>query len=84
MGKAADNERLKLDAAFYNNLAVGLFVGGAFLPAFGIYQNIPFADLLSGHPPSKYWGIVIGTIFSFLLAWLFRTVALDKLKKIKD
>lgn len=32
MGKAADNEKRKLEAAFCNNIAVGLFIGGVFLP----------------------------------------------------
>lgn len=32
MGKAADNERIKLKATFYNNLAVATFVGGGVLP----------------------------------------------------
>jgi hypothetical protein len=32
MGKATDNEHLKLSANRYNNLAVGLLLGGAFIP----------------------------------------------------
>jgi hypothetical protein len=34
MGKAADNEQLKIKATFWNNLGVGLCVGGFFLPLF--------------------------------------------------
>lgn len=84
MGKASHNERLKLEAAFYNNIGVGLAVGGVLLPTFGLYQNFPLADLFSAHTPEKYWPIFIGTVIAFLLAWLFRRLADDMLKKIKD
>ena len=36
MGRAADNERIKLEAAFYNNIGIGLFVAGAVVPYFAI------------------------------------------------
>ncbi len=39
MGKAADNERLRLQATFFNGLAVACFVAGLF---------IPYLALLSG------------------------------------
>jgi H+/Cl- antiporter ClcA len=32
MGKAARNEILKLQAAFFNNIAVGVMIGGVLLP----------------------------------------------------
>jgi hypothetical protein len=55
MGKAADNERLKLKATFYNNLAVGSTVGGVLIPLFGLYQNKPlsvlFAPFFTFPPP---------------------------------
>jgi hypothetical protein len=41
MGKAADNEKRKLQATFYNNLAVGVSLGGALLPALAFYQGWP-------------------------------------------
>jgi hypothetical protein len=37
--KAARNERKKLAAAFMNNLAVGIAVGGAFLPLFALFNR---------------------------------------------
>lgn len=39
MGKAADNERHKLRATFYNNLSVGLFLGGVFIPYLALTQR---------------------------------------------
>jgi hypothetical protein len=38
MGKAADNERIKLDAAFYNNIAVGTVIAGVLAPYFAFFQ----------------------------------------------
>jgi hypothetical protein len=35
MGKAARNEILKLEATYFNNIAVAFFVGGFILPACG-------------------------------------------------
>jgi hypothetical protein len=32
MGKTAENERLKLRATFYNNVAAGLLIGGLLIP----------------------------------------------------
>jgi hypothetical protein len=32
MGKAADNERIKLRATFYNNISVGCFLTGFLVP----------------------------------------------------
>ncbi len=34
MGKAADNEKCKLRATFYNNVAVGCVIAGAAIPYF--------------------------------------------------
>ena len=41
MGKAARNERVKLDATFLNNLAVGLVLAGIFLPLFSLFRSTP-------------------------------------------
>lgn len=39
MGKAADNEKIKIKAAFSNNVAVGLLVATFFVPAFALLFN---------------------------------------------
>jgi len=41
MGKAADNERIKLRATWYNNVSVGLFVAGVFVPYLTLFQKLP-------------------------------------------
>jgi hypothetical protein len=40
MGKAADNERVKLSAMFWNNLAVGAALTGVIGPGFGLLRLI--------------------------------------------
>jgi hypothetical protein len=39
MGKAADNERIKLQATWLNNVSVGLAVAGVFVPYLAFVQN---------------------------------------------
>jgi hypothetical protein len=39
MGKAAKNEAIKLAATFFNNLSVGLFLAGVFIPYLGFLQG---------------------------------------------
>jgi hypothetical protein len=40
MGKAADNETIKLTAAFWNNLSVGMSVGGVFVAYLVLFQRV--------------------------------------------
>jgi hypothetical protein len=40
MGKAADNERLKLRGTFFNNISVGILLIGIVTPIAGFYQYI--------------------------------------------
>ena len=39
MGKAANNERIKLKAMYFNNISVGLLVAGALIPYLAIAQR---------------------------------------------
>lgn len=51
MGKAADNERLRLRAIFFTNLSVACFVAGLFIPYFALLrgwgQSIGFFQALA-------------------------------------
>jgi hypothetical protein len=38
MGKAAENERIKLGATWYNNLSVALTFTGVLIPVFSLYK----------------------------------------------
>jgi hypothetical protein len=39
MGKAADNERIKLSATLRNNISVGLVIGGVAIPLLAVYSK---------------------------------------------
>jgi hypothetical protein len=41
MGKAAENERIKLRATWFNNLSVGLTVAGVLVPYLALPQRFP-------------------------------------------
>src|SRR5262249_11749800 len=47
MGKAANNERAKLRAVFWNNLGVGVLLGAYFLPLFSLYLGTLPSDTFS-------------------------------------
>ncbi len=89
MGKAADNERIKLTATYFNNLAVGLFVAGSAVPYFVFFAR--FAEIVAtfrktGQPTSG-WPLLaafVGMIAAFLLALLFRHVADLEIQKLED
>jgi hypothetical protein len=56
MGKAAENERIKLRATFLNNIAVGLAITGILVPyltfiqgASSLYFRVIFDDFLAGN-----------------------------------
>jgi hypothetical protein len=51
MGKAADNERIKLRATFLNNCSVALIVGGAFIPVLSLYGRLP--EMAANSHPTK-------------------------------
>jgi len=93
MGRAADNERIKLEAAFYNNIGIGLFVAGAVVPYFAIWRPISdfFYALATGirplPPPTEESSILFPTIgialTAFVLALAFRFVADRKIKRLQ-
>jgi hypothetical protein len=94
MGKAAENERIKLRATFYNNLAVGLALAGVLIPYLGFIQSggsrefVVISDaLLAGHiaPLTDGQGFAA---FAFVLALasaaIFRYWASTTAAKIQD
>jgi hypothetical protein len=44
--KSANNEQIKLQATFFNNLAVGSYIAGAVAPAAPFYQKFPLVDII--------------------------------------
>jgi hypothetical protein len=93
MGKATDNERIKLRATFFNNLAVGLILAGVLIPYLGILDSGKFdnsdaviRDFLAGNISTH--GPVLLKIFTFLVvifcAAILRYAAVIELQKLQD
>jgi hypothetical protein len=78
MGKAANNERIKLSATAYNNISVAVFAAGAVLPCFVyIVQEVPFFSRKGLLGAAASLGALLFSIF-------FRFLADRKIQKIKD
>jgi hypothetical protein len=92
MGKAAENERIKLKATFLNNIAAGLFVAGVFGPFLAIIQGglphvyVMFNDFRSGNI-SQYGPLGLKALASCTAifgAALFRHGARTEIAKLQD
>ena len=81
MGKMARNEKLKLRAAYFNNIAVALFAGGFVLPAVWVMQH-PAAvhDSLS----LEAAGYILGGIGAIILSLYVHRTAENVLNDIED
>lgn len=79
MGKAADGERAKLRAAFFNNLAVGIFVAGVLVPSFTLTLN-GGVYLFS----SEGYRALTVMVFGFIVAFVSRRMADYCAKHIPD
>jgi hypothetical protein len=63
MGKAADSERAKLRAAFFNNVAAGSFVAGILVPS--ITLTLQKADLNSEGGHRAFVALVCAFVIGF-------------------
>lgn len=87
MGKAAKNESRKLEATFYNNLAVGIGLTGFFVPYLFIFQEWINATFLVGSVAAnieKYGAIALGTTLAAVIGHLFREAAQRTIREIED
>ena len=83
MGKAARNERVKLDATFLNNLAVGLVLAGIFLPLFSLFRSTP--DEILPFVFSVTGVLAIAGLYNFLgRIPIFSQAARKEIAKIED
>jgi hypothetical protein len=83
MGKAAENERLKLHATFCNNLAVGILITVMVVPIFALYSS-PYAEMpVSKTALKDFYYPVLGVVVGVSLAISLRMVALSFLRRIK-
>jgi hypothetical protein len=83
MGKAAENEKLKLRATFANNVSVALVAAGAFLPIITVIARF---DELVEQGRSKALTVVLlfgaAGCVAFLIAWMMHRSALAIADKI--
>jgi formate/nitrite transporter FocA (FNT family) len=87
MGKAALVERLKLAAAFYNNVGAGLLVAGMFVPLLNLMQAETTWQSLTRdlkEPPFRVF-VALGIMcVASTLAWCLRDKADEIAKAIPD
>jgi hypothetical protein len=93
MGKAAENERIKLGATFYNNLAVGSTITGLLVPYLTLVQGtfearFMLADFLHGNFSQSQLGPLayklLAMFGAFMCAAIFRGAADHQVAKIQD
>ena len=87
MGKAADNERIRLRATFYNNLSVGCLVAGALVPYVALGRvlaalnrtgQIPYAEI------RNFVAVIFGVALAGLASWWMRKIADSIIQEIPD
>jgi uncharacterized membrane protein len=95
MTKAADNERHKLRAAFFNNMAVGMVLAGILLPYLALVSKANEMNEWLGHVitgtvviSQADWQRIIVAVLPFVLAFwaarYFRKWADQEVAKITD
>jgi hypothetical protein len=93
MGKAADNETIKLTAAFWNNLSVGMSIGGVFVAYLALFQRVLESrptleaikdDVFQSPDVRKLVGGLIAIALALGLSAQFRRQALREIAKIQD
>jgi len=80
MGKAADNEQTKIVATFLNNMSVGLYLGGGFLPVLSLYRY-PLPSLADWR---DYLLPVLGSLLLVIFGSMAHRRAIKVLEKIED
>jgi hypothetical protein len=94
MGKAADNERIKLRATWDNNVSIGLFLGGAIIPYLALGQNPELQQKLYDWGHGKYqptdmdgrklFVVAAALVIALATSWIFRVTAHREIQKIQD
>jgi hypothetical protein len=83
MGKVADNEVIKLRAAFLNNCSVGLIVGGAFVPILSMYGPIP-EIIIGGYTIRSLLLTDIAAVSAVAVGFYLRWRAAKVIAKLSD
>jgi len=81
MGKAADNERAKLWATFYNNLAVGTALTGFIIPYLAIFGTTSSGPSILS---VEIWRAMLTLLFAAGLTAFLRALAHSYAGQVKD
>ena len=85
MGKAAENEKIKLRANFESNVAVAVLTGGVALPFLALYAHYDtFFGADSGRNAFSSFLLLVGAGFALAAARSLYNSALKELDKIED
>ena len=88
MGNALTNERAKLAAAYFNNIAVGMMVAGVVIPYINLFHLMgevgPLSQVLATQSSGKLFANVGGGIAAVLISILAHFVGQWQLAGIKD
>jgi hypothetical protein len=90
MGKAAENERIKLRATWFNNISVGVTLTTFLIPvlSLGAFNNwvhrMLFGGPLSSHEGAHLFSLVCGFGVGVFFAYLSRKTADDLIATIQD
>jgi hypothetical protein len=90
MGKAADNERIKLQASWYNNLSVATVVASIAIPSWSIPAIIDWSagwrgwEASSPHDRQHLLALLIGFVGAGVFARICRVRADNLMATIKD
>jgi hypothetical protein len=95
MGKVAENERIKLRATFYNNIAISLVIVGTAIPSFAVFfRAYEFGKWLNRWQTGvagidRDYVVGVAAVLASMaaagaFAYLFRQMADNEIKKIED
>src|SRR5689334_3980354 len=92
LSKAARNERAKLRAIFWNNLGVGVLLGGSFIPLFAAAQHLNQLDgsksfvgfLEALFPLPQSIGLIAVAVTAIIISSILHAIGLRELEKVKD
>ena len=92
MGKAAENERIKLRATFFNNLAVGLTLVAVLYPVLNVLPVVGkvFDNLIHGQAAWSFDGVkqmlisLVVLVTATRIAIVLRQAADREMDKIQD
>jgi len=84
MGKAAENEKIKLKAAYANSLSVALVAGGALLPTLALYQR-SYEFAAKPLETAPIWvAVLVASVIALIGGRRWHNHALRMLDKIED